>query len=44
MGRKWQVRERGAESELAPVDSNHHYRIQSPVSCHWTRGHQILMN
>src|SRR3989454_5153494 len=23
---------------LAPVDSNHHSRIQSPVSCHWTRG------
>src|SRR5438034_4749507 len=24
--------------QLAPVGSNHHSRIQSPVSCHWTRG------
>ena len=23
---------------LPPVDSNHHSRIQSPMSCHWTRG------
>src|SRR5438093_12906517 len=27
-------------SELPPVDSNHHSRIQSPMSCRWTRGHQ----
>src|SRR6266581_8546067 len=26
---------------LAPVGSNHHSRIQSPVSCHWTRGQQV---
>ncbi len=29
-------------ASLAPVDSNHHRRIQRPVSCHWTRGHQPL--
>ena len=27
-------------SELAPKDSNLHSRIQSPVSCRWTRGQQ----
>ena len=27
-----------APSELPPVDSNHHSRIQRPMSCHWTRG------
>src|SRR5207247_7023767 len=24
--------------QLPLVDSNHHYRIQRPVSCHWTKG------
>src|SRR5215475_10954111 len=24
--------------ELPLVDSNHHYRIQSPMSCRWTKG------
>ena len=23
------------------MDSNHHSRIQSPVSCHWTRGQRF---
>src|SRR2546430_9089284 len=31
---------RSVGSELPPVDSNHHSRIQSPMSCRWTRGHQ----
>jgi hypothetical protein len=25
--------------ELPPVDSNHHSRLQRPLSCRWTRGH-----
>ena len=29
--------------ELAPVDSNHHSRIQSPVSCRWTRGQRATI-
>src|SRR5437868_6121452 len=24
--------------QLPLVDSNHHYRIQRPMSCHWTKG------
>ena len=27
---------------MAPMDSNHHYRIQRPASCHWTRGQCAL--
>ena len=29
-----------APSLLPLVDSNHHSRIQSPMSCHWTKGHR----
>ena len=28
---------------LPPVDSNHHSRIQSPMSCHWTRGQLYIL-
>ena len=32
-----------AAQGLPPVDSNHHSRIQSPMSCHWTRGQQTVL-
>ena len=39
---RWCGEGRGSRAvqQLAPKDSNLHYRIQSPESCHWTRGHR----